>query len=313
MRARALILACAVGSAVTASPAIGAESQLALRIGIPNTDVGAQPLYAQAQGFFAQAGIAAEIHDGLGGAEVLRAVERGELDAGFANIVSAAAAIQHGAPLIVVAPGAMYDPASSITVLVQAAGSRFANGSDLNGKTIATPSAHDLGELGTAAWIDQHGGDSRTVHFVHGIGMTSVPQALAEHRIDAAEMSEPALSDAEKRGAVTLVARTFDSIGNRFPIGVYVVSTRWAQAHPDGATRLRDALRTTAVWANAHRPQTAPVLATHLAVAPQVVAAMTRATYGDVLTPEMLQPLLDIAAKYGALEPMRADTLIGTH
>jgi hypothetical protein len=37
---------------------------------------------------------------------------------------------------------------------------------------------------------------------------------------------------------------------------------------------------------------------------------MTRATYGERLTPDLIQPVLDAAAKYGSLKPVKAADLL---
>jgi ABC-type nitrate/sulfonate/bicarbonate transport system substrate-binding protein len=90
----------------------------------------------------------------------------------------------------------------------------------------------------------------------------------------------------------------------------HFTSTAYAKAHPEEIRRIQTALRQTADWANKNRDQTASILEKVAHVAPDVVAASTRATYGDHLDPANLQPLIDVAAKYGGFGPFPATEMI---
>jgi ABC-type nitrate/sulfonate/bicarbonate transport system substrate-binding protein len=301
----------AVLAAGVPSAPLAAQAPTAIRIGISNSDVAAEPLYATQTGVFRRAGLAATLAPGMQGSAVLNALRAGTIDVGFVNIVSIATAVQHGDPYVLLAPGALYKSAAPLTLLVSAPGSKFIAGADLNGKTIATPSGgRDLGAIGTRAWIDSDGGDSRTVHFVTGIPLSRVGAALAAHQIDASEITEPELSAQLKSGGIRIVAPTFDAVSSRFIIGGFVASKAWVRAHPSGARRFVTAMHDVALWANAHQAQTAPMLAASLKVDPAVVASMVRATYSSRLAVDEIQPALDVAARYGVLRPMNAATLI---
>jgi ABC-type nitrate/sulfonate/bicarbonate transport system substrate-binding protein len=311
MKYLAALAVCALAAGSVQAPPLGAQVTTAIRIGLSNSDVAAEPLYAQRTGIFARAGLTAALTSGMPGAAVLGALRNGTIDIGFVNIVSIATAVQHGDPFVLLAPGALYRSKAPLTVLVSAPANKYINGAELNGKTIATPSGgRDLGAIGTRAWIDANGGDSRTVRFVTGIPLAKVGTALAAHRIDASELTEPELSAQVHRGAVRVVAPTFDAVGDRFIIGGFVASKAWVHAHPLAAQRFVAAMHAVALWANVHQAQTAPMLAASLHVDPSVVASMVRATYSPKLTVGEIQPALDVAARYGALPPMNAATLI---
>lgn len=304
--ASALLLAAGLGAGIEAQPA-----SVPIRIGVINTDVSSEPVYADAEGFFKKAGVTVRTTTFANGKQVLEGLDSGALDIGFVNIVSAVGAIQKGAPLTIVAPATIYDRAAPITVLVQAASSNFSSGRDLNGKTLGVPAPNDLGEVCTRAWIDSTGGDSHTVHYVTGVPSSQIATAFAEHRVDAAELSEPALTAEKQRGTVKPLAATFDVVGAPFYIGVFVAPSSWVQAHPAEARAFATVMRDTARWANAHRAETAPILAQRLKVSPAATASMVRARYGDVLSPGLIQPIVDLSAKYGILKRIRAVDLIG--
>lgn len=302
----AALLACAAFGRLEAQPSVS------VRIGVVNTDVSSEPVYAESQGYFKQAGLTDAIATFSNGAQVLDGLAAGSLDVGFVNVVSAVDAIQRGKPLTILAPATIYDRAAPITVLVQAASSNFTSGRDLNGKTLGVPAPNDLGMVSTRAWIDATGGDATSVHYVTGVPSSQIAAALAEHRVDAAELSEPALTTEVQRGNVKPLAATFDIVGAPFYIGVFVASTAWAHAHPQAARAFAQVMLRTARWANANRAVTAPILAGRLGVSPATAAAMVRARYGETLAPGLIQPIVDLSAKYGVLRPMRADMLIGT-
>lgn len=298
--------------AVTAPAAVcGADADV-VRIGVSNTDgVAGQPLYADKLGIFKRRGIEATITGGMQGGPVIDAVEAGTIDVGGANVVSIATAIQRGDPVVLLAAGSMYDARAPLTVIVTAPDSPLRTGKDLNGKTIEVPSARkDLATMATMAWIDQHGGDSSTVKFVAAFPLEAIAEALKAGKIDASELTEPHLSIQRRAGAVRVLAPTYDAIAPHFMITGWVASKAWVDAHPDLARRFEQAMRESARWANAHQPESAPILAAWLGIDPAVVRGMVRSEFGESLDPAMIQPSLDVAARYGAMRPMNAAALL---
>ena len=302
--------ALALISASLMSAAAAAQTSTDILIGVINTDASSAPVYANERDFFTRAGLNAIIATFANGKQMLDALAAGIVDVGFANTVSGIGAIQGGTPLTIIAPGAIYDRTTPITMLVQAASSNFVTGRDLSGKTLGVPAAGGGGEVFTRAWIDANGGDSRTVHYLTGIPSTQIAAALAEHRIDAAELSEPTLTIERQKGTIKPLA-SLDVVGARYYIGVYMANKTWTASHPARARAFSAVMRDTARWANVHRDETAPILAARLHVSTDVTAAMVRATYGDILMPQFIQPVIDLSVKYGALKPARAVDLIG--
>lgn len=290
--------------------ASSAETSTTVRIGVINTDVSSEPVYADAEGFFGRAELAAKIATFANGGQVLRGLASGTLDIGFVNAVSAIGAMQKGAALTILAPAAIYDRAHPITELVQAANSHYASGRELDGKNVGAPAAGGGGEVFTRAWIDETGGDSRTVHYVIGIPSTKIAAALAAHHIEAGELSEPTLTVETRTGRVKRLADALNVVGSPYYIGVFVAATPWVQDHRAAAHAFVTAVRETALWANAHRAQTAVLLARRLHVSLAITSTMVRARYGVTLSPNLIQPVIDLSVKYGALKPVRAADLI---
>jgi ABC-type nitrate/sulfonate/bicarbonate transport system substrate-binding protein len=102
----------------------------------------------------------------------------------------------------------------------------------------------------------------------------------------------------------------FDAIGDGFLLAGFVASKSWVQSDPATAHRFVLAMREAARWANKHHAETARILAQTLDLEPSVVNAMSRTTFAETLTPEILQAPLDLAARYGIIKAMKADELI---
>jgi len=296
-----------------AGPSLSAgQAPAVIRVAISDTDLSAEPLYAKETGIFQRAGLDVRLSDSKrGGAGVIADIRAGTIEVGFSNLISIAAAVQRGDPVVLLAPAGIHKRSAPVNAIVQAPSSNYRTGAELNGKTISSPSGPgSAGALAPAAWIDQTGGDSRTVHFVTGIEPFDIPAAFREHRIDVAEMGDPDLTILRQRGEVKVLASPFDAIGDGYLLAGFVASKAWVQANPDAARRFVAAMRETARWANAHRAETAVLLSKALKLAPAVVAAMSRTTYAEALTAAIVQPPLDVAAKYGIIQPMKADDLI---
>lgn len=300
----------AAAGAVAGTPRAGAAQGLtAVRVGnVGVSDAGAESLYAQATGIFKKYGLTARVTGVSGGGAVIAAIVGGSLDIGFAKVVSLAQARQRGIPIIGLVDGAIYPGSHPDTLLMKARGSALRTGADLTGKTVGVATLNGSLQTCASAWIDQDGGDARTVHFVED-GFAEMAAALKAGRLDAAMISEPALS--RDLPDLDVLGNAFAAIGPRWTIGVWVASRDWAAAHVDVARQYIRAMIETAHWANAHHAETAQLLSgpSHIELA--TFAQMTRSTYGDGLSAAMLQPQIDAAVKYGALkQPYDARSIV---
>ena len=298
-------------AAVGRRPA-AADAPTVVRIETSDYDLSSEPYYGTAAGIFARHGITLAFLPAVeGGANMVRDVAAGTADVGFSNLISIAGQLQRGAPIVLIAPAGLYDRSAPVNALVVAPGSTIRSGADLDGAAISSPSGPgSAGALAPAAWIDQHGGDSTTVHFVTGIAPADLPAALASGRVAAGEIGDPQLTILRRLGTIRVLCAPFDAEGDHYLLAGFVASRAWVDAHPDAARAFAAAMRETARWSNEHRAETGAMLAEHLKLPPDVVAAMSRTTFAESLTAEAMQPPLDVAAKYGLIRPMRADDIV---
>jgi NitT/TauT family transport system substrate-binding protein len=201
----------------------------------------------------------------------------------------------------IVAPSGLYLSSAPTTGLIVAKDSPYKSGADLNGKTFSAASLRDLDEIAIRGWVDQNGGDSTTLKFIE-LPNAAVPQALSQHRIDAAALVNPTLFEALSSGDVKLLGRAFDSIGHRFMIAVWFCSPAYGQRNPDVLRRFAQAFHEAATFTNSHHDQTVDLLANFSHIKPEVIGKMVRSTTGLTLSVPDLQPEIDAAARYKMID-----------
>jgi NitT/TauT family transport system substrate-binding protein len=300
----------AVALAVVPAASFAQPALIPIRVAVLGyADATSLPVFAQSAGFFKKYGLDATVTSFNGGGAVIAAVAGGSLDVGFSNIVSAVQAIERGIPVFVIAPAAISDVKERPdNLLVKARGSKLKTGADLDGKTVAVTTLSGGLQLSASVWIDKNGGDSKTVHWVE-LGTSEMAAALKQGRIDAATLSEPALTQA--KGQVDVLGNAFAAMAPRWVGGGFVASKAWAAANPDAAHRFVLAMVDAAHWANTHHDETAKILAPLLKIDVSEFPAMARATYADQLSAQLLQPPINAAAKYGQIkEPYDTNQIV---
>lgn len=295
---------CTAGAAVLAAPRLGgAQSLVKLRIASPpNIDyVGAY--WAQQSGIFARNGLDADVTTMNSGADAIAALLGGSLDIARSSMLGLVEARARGLPLIIEVPSSFWSTEKPNSALVIARDSTIRSGRDLNGKTLSVPAVGDLDTIATSAWIDQNGGDSRTVKFL-SLPHRAAAEAIVSGRISAANIPEPNLTDAIKSGRCRILGRTLNAIGKRFVITAYFCTADFAAKNVDTLARFRKSMYESGTDANAHRSAIVPVISKFTGVDEKMVAATDielLPTSSKDLNPPMIQPLIDAAVKYKAI------------
>jgi NitT/TauT family transport system substrate-binding protein len=297
-----------VAAAVLLTAPAQAQTLAPINVATIPIDSGSQAFYAKDGGFFTKAGLDAKVETITAGPAIIAGVVGGSIDVGFSNLVSLETANKRGVPIVLIAAAGLYLDSAPTTLLMVDKSSTIKTGKDLDDKIIATNGLKNIGQYAPAAWVDQNGGDSSTVKFVE-MPFPEMAGALAQHRIDAAIIAEPTLSDAKTTTRV--LGKPYSAIGNEYLIGAWFASAAWAKAHPDLVARFAAAMHDSAVWANANQAKSAEILAKYATIDPKVAATMTRARFAETLTPALVQPTIDISAKYKALDaPFPAQEMI---
>jgi NitT/TauT family transport system substrate-binding protein len=294
---RSVLAGLGAGLTAAALPSRARASD-ALHIASIPLDAGAEAYYAYDLGYFRDAGIDAQVDSIPSGAAIASAVASGAIDIGFSNLISIAVAYKHNVPVTLLAPGSLYTASIPTSVLMVPKNSTAKTARDLNGKTMAVNGLKTITQYAPQFWIDKNGGDSTTVKYIE-MSFPQIVESLGANRIDAAIVADPFIAQA--KGGARILADAYDAIGSRYVIGCWFTTKQWAAAHPDLASRFAQVIARTAQWANTHKPQSGDILAKYGKMDPAVAATMLRVDYAPRFVRAEMQPVIDLAARYGGL------------
>jgi NitT/TauT family transport system substrate-binding protein len=290
-------------SAFLAAPLIaGAATGIAsaqaapLRVGATANDPYAEAYYAQDGGFFSKHGLRVEITTFPNGGPILTAVAGGSLDIGVTNPPELANAIVHEIPFVYFAGSALYSSGAPTAVMCVAANSSIRVMKDLVGKTIAVSSLKDGTNLAADAYLTKGGVDIASVKVIE-MPFPLMGAALARGAIQAAVMSEPALTASIEAGQTRIFGKAFDAISSRFLISGWFTTSEWYKRNTAIANRFVAAMYETARWANANHDATATILLNHSKIDAAVAKKMMRCQFAETLDARLLDPVLALAAR----------------
>jgi NitT/TauT family transport system substrate-binding protein len=194
--------AAAASALGPARHAVAAQTLTPLRIGIAPSDGVTSVVYAKKAGLFERAGLDVHIETQSNGAAVAAAILSGFFDIGNTSLTSVLLAHEKGLPFTLVAPAGIYDGKVPFTGALVLKDSSLQLGKDANDQVVAVASLSGTGHDCFSAWVDQHGGDWRSVRFVE-IPLSAAAAAVVERRVASAEIASPAMAGAMESGKST--------------------------------------------------------------------------------------------------------------
>lgn len=303
---RFLLLSALALTPALAVPAAAADLPVINLISLPSSTSG-EVYYAQDMGFFKDAGIEVHITPMTSSPAIISALVSGAADIGFAAIGVGASARDKGIPMYFIAPGQVYVPTAPTSALAGLADTPIKTPQDLVGKTVGVTGLADLSFFTMESWLEKNGVNPTAVKFVE-IPFAQMAGALATHRVDAAVIAEPFLTQAKD---VKVIADVNGGLAKSFMLAGWIAHEPWIRAHPDVVARFQAAIKRTAVWANVHRKEAGDILLKYLKMDPDVAATMRMPQFALTLDPALLQPPVDATAKYLTHKPaMNASDLV---
>ena len=304
--------AAAASAAIVSGRAAFAQPAPALTtatIGVFASPDMATLLYAKSQHAFEGAGIDLQLQNMGNGGATLAAAAGGSLQFGYANTFTLIQAFQHGVPLRLVAPGAMYTSKAPTIKLLVAGDSTIQTGKDLIGKTIGTTQVGDILGLSLAAWLAREGVDEASVHFFESPPNVMI-SALQSHRVDAILSFDPFLTAAVAAGARP-IGNPFDAIGDSFMAACWFSVLPWLTEHRAVARNFASVMERSASYVNGHYLEMVPMLADFSKIPATVLEKMAPSQSAPSITPGELQPLIDAAVKFHRIPgPVKARDII---
>lgn len=255
-------------------------------------------MYAVDQGFFSRAGLNVEVSTLNNGAAILAAVAGGSADVGNANSGSVAAGVLSGIPFTIFADGGLYTAEHPTTLLCVRPDSAIRTAKDLIGKQIAVNGLRLVADAALEEWLTRGGVNPSTVSFIE-MPFSAMQPLLDSGKIAAAFIGEPVFSTVRSR--VRVIGTPNDTVASQFSYASYMATSSWIAANKAIAGRFAAVIRQTAAWANANRDASGRILAKYMKIPPELASSMTRVVYATSLRESLLQPSIDIMAKYGYL------------
>lgn len=292
-----------VALVVALLPALGGAQPalVTVRVGHPVTETATPLLYAMRAGLFERAGIKIELTKMSSGAVVGGAVAGGALDVGGTSLLALILGHVHGVPFTIFASaGNLWLPTSDGGLLVQSA-SNLREPKDFIGKTITAAAVNDINALSMEAWMEQGGADPKSVKFVE-IPQPAAPAALEAGRVDGVTLTGAAFATAKASPKIRDIGNIFSAIGPRFVITAWFTSRDWVEHNRGVAERFARVLSEAAAYTNTHPDETLGDVVAFTGIDRTIAAKMKRATFTTALSASDVQPVIDVAAKFKAID-----------
>jgi NitT/TauT family transport system substrate-binding protein len=257
-------------------------------------------LYGISSGIFARQGLDVQLQAVNNGAAAAAALLGGTLQMAKSGTMAIIIAHDKGLPLTIVWPCAISTSAAPMCGLVVSRASGISSGKDCNGKTFTGASLQDLNQLAAMAWADANGGDSKTMKFLEITSSATIP-ALQSGRIDGATVLNPTLQYAIRTPGIKLLANPFDTISKHFCSSTWFTTRDYVEKNADTVKRFLTGLQQATRYEYAHPTEMGKVLAPFLKQDEATLAAFPRTTDGLTLDTADFQPVIELAARYGAI------------
>jgi NitT/TauT family transport system substrate-binding protein len=255
--------------------------------------------YAKHRGMFTKQGIDAEMVPRTDPQVILGALLSGDVQ--FSGTHSGAAALlkSRGAPIKIVASGALYDPKNPTSGVVSGKGRSIKGPRDLVGKTILIDGPNTIAEIGVLEWLKK-GGVSKSDVKISYVPFVDMLAALSKGTVDAAFVPEPFLTMAQQQG-LKVSAYPFSAVCSKVCLSTFWMARTDVDANL--VARFRNAVQNAAVWANQPKNDAASarILAKYVTIKAKVMAKMHRTRFATRLRPSLAQPWLDAFAEFGVI------------
>jgi NitT/TauT family transport system substrate-binding protein len=288
----------------------GGRSQITVGV-IPIADVA--PAYLGIdKGFFREEGLDVKLQPIEGGAAVIPAVAKGEVQFAFGNAVSLAFAQQRGIDFQYVTEGVQGGASSedSTNGLIVHKNSDIRTAQDLAGKTFAVNTLNSLGEVTIKTALEKEGVDVSGLKFVEVPFPDMVP-ALERRQFDVAWATEPFISAALAAGH-RKVLDPMVATHPRLTLAAYFAAAEFIEQDPELVAKFKRAMNRSLDYAAAHEQEARDAIKRNTEIPPEVVDRMPLPHWTSELNAESIRVLLEQCEKYGYFdEEIDIDAIVG--
>jgi NitT/TauT family transport system substrate-binding protein len=298
IRLTALLVAAA--TLLFANRPVTAQTEETIRVGTSIVEQGVPIIYAVKAGLYKAAGLNVEVQTLGGAAAVTAALVGGSLEIGRGSTAAVVTAIGKGLPLTIIGGNSFYDAKKPNIALLVAADSTVRTPKDLEGKTLAATSLQDFNTLATFVWLERLGVDRNSLKYVE-VPPSATMAAMDQKRVVGSAMLEPFYSSMVATGRVRVIGYPYNAIADRFADAVLFANVKWAAEHPSVVQRFLRATQEASTYVAAHENVAVELLSQQGGFDPAAFKSMHHSDLGVALSPADVQPVINVAAKYGII------------
>lgn len=129
-----------------------------------------------------------------------------------------------------------------------------------------------------------------------------VSAMLQRNIVDAGMLSEPYLAAALAQKSVRIIASPYCAIAKTFLINGWYAPASWISQHPGEAKRFATAVVAGQDWAMKHPRESGHILLEVTKIDSTLLATLTRSTFAQRFEPSLMQPVIDLAARYKMID-----------
>ncbi|MBG0828473.1 ABC transporter substrate-binding protein [Planomonospora sp. ID67723] len=304
------LAACGGSDPETTAAAAGGDGpeKTTLTIGLLPIPDDAAVYIANEKGFFKEEGLTIKPEVITGGAAAIPGLISGTLDATMTNYVSTFVASEKGNKLKIVTD--FYQAGPNVFNLMAAKDSPIASVADLKGKKIAVNTLSNIGTLAVTATLKVNGLTADDVEFVE-LPFPNMTPALQKGDVDAAWMTEPFLTGAQKEFGAKKIADTMTGPMADFPIAGLAVTADFAEKNPKTVAAIQRALAKAQQLAASDRKVVEQILPSYTKINAETAAVITLGTFPTSINEQRLQRVADLMVEHQYLKsPIDAKTLL---
>jgi NitT/TauT family transport system substrate-binding protein len=258
-------------------------------------------LYGRKAGIFRKYGLDLQVNRMTTGQVGAQGLISGTFDFAKSSLTTILTAHEKGIPFTVVAEAFLNNAKAPSSAFVVLKDSAIQTGKDFNGALVASAGLGDIGTIALSDWVDQHGGDAKTIKFVE-IPFPAVGASVEAGRVVAGVISNPNLAVALEAGKLRMIPGVFESIAPLYAEVVWVTTKDYSSKHPDVVRAFARAYNESVTYTNTHHDETVAIVADFSGIKPEVIAKMARVLAWPTVTPAHLQPVIEVSAHYGLLK-----------
>ena len=215
--------------------------------------------------FFEQEGLEIDLQPMKGGALILPAVQQGDLDIGFANVVSLIiinSRLPHRSLLSFISlAGASYERPGNCNHALLVKRNSTISVSDLSNPevTIALNTTRNIEELMLRRFMDQRGLSERRLNLVT-MGFPDMLSALRRGDVKVAAVVEPFIEPAIHSGEFSLIVNQYLEVSSNTVVATYGVTRNWFKSNQDIANRFVRAFSKADTFIRENDPETRQII-----------------------------------------------------